>query len=527
MEAVSFAFALVAALDLCLKYGEKLEKRFKAYKNADSEVGDIFLRVQHQWHCIQIELSMLRNITHLLEDEAQIHFSSMFHKLHIYLEDVARIIDGLIENNEETPKLPFLQLMWKKGKVKKLKFAVEKDALEQALLRLEEWHWRLQPSLFLLALVKTPAVESQLAVYKDKGNPQVCKVTELRSAIQLDTTHQDMPSIFISASTLAENRTPILYTRGELTQGAEDGESLYVETYTPDPWTGLEVITKNVRNLARILSVVDPTLFGIPVCSGIVKVYNANGCICDFKLVFRLPDLHDRTPPRSLREVLLTSERYPLEKTLALGRQLSKSVMFVHTSSFVHKNIRPETILILSKAGPSGSIAVPFLVGFEQFRPEDGATYMKGDSAWEKDLYRHPTRQGLSPEDSYRMQHDIYSLGVILLEIGLWESLVVRDDKDGKWRPGDGLNISRYLIMRRQTEKARGIKEELLQIAKTRLPAIMGPKYTQIVVMCLCCLDKGSSNEFGQESEFLDEDGILVGLRYIEKVITKLEEIVV
>lgn len=464
---------------------------------------------------------MLRGITHLLEEEAQIHFSSMFHKLHINLDDVVRIIDGLIENNgdRETSRLPFLQLIWRKGKVKKLRFAVkEKDALEQALLRLEGWHWRLQPSLFLLALVKLPGVESQLAVYKDKGNPQVCKVTELRSAIQLDTTRQEMPSIFIPGSTLAEIRTPILYTRGELTQDSENGESLYVETYTPDSWTALDVITKNVRNLGRILSIVDPTLFGIPVCSGIVKVYNASGCICDFKLVFRLPNLHDRTPPRSLREVLLTSERYPLGKSLALARQVSRSVMFVHTSSFVHKNIRPETILILSREGLSGSTAVPFLVGFEQFRPEDGATYMKGDSAWEKDLYRHPTRQGLSPEDSYRMQHDIYSLGVILLEIGLWESFVVQDIGDGKWHPGKGLNISGFLPMGRQIEKARGIKEELLQIAKTRLPAIMGSKYTQIVVMCLCCLDKGNSNEFGQEGEFLDEDGILVGLRYIEKV---------
>ena len=464
---------------------------------------------------------MLRNITHLLEESLQIHFSLMFHKLHIYLEDVSRIIDGLIESNGETPRLPFLHLIWKTGRVKKLKFAMkEKDTLEKALFRLEEWHRRLQPSLFLLALVKIPAVQSQLEAYKDKGNTQICKITELQSAIQRDRTRHDLSSIFIPDTTLAENRTPILYTRGELTQSTENGESLYVETYTPDPWTSLDVITKNVRNLGRRLSVVDPVLFGIPVCNGIVKMYNAEGCLCDFKMVFRLPTLHDRTPPRSLREILLTSERYPLDKSLALATQLSKSVMFVHNSSFVHKNIRPETILILLKEDPSrsDSIAVPFLVGFEQFRPEDGATYMKGDSAWEKDLYRHPTRQGLSPEDNYRMQHDIYSLGVILLEIGLWESFIVQDSSDGKWHPGQGLNISKYLPMRHHTEKARGIKEELLQIARTRLPAKMGHRYTQIVVMCLCCLDKGSSNEFGQEGEFLDEDGILVGLRYIEKV---------
>lgn len=528
MDPVSFACTVVSTLDLCLKYGVILEKGFKSYRNAESELADIMLRIQHQWHCIQLELLVLRDITHLLEEEMQVHFSSMFHKLHIYLSDLARIIDGLVEDEEESPRRSFLQLIWKKGKVKRLKFAVrEKDTLEQALLRLEEWNQRLQPSLFLLTLVKLPAVDSQLAVYKDKGNSQLGKITELRRAIQLDTSSQDIQSIFLPSSTLGENRTPVLYTRGGLIQDAKTGESLYVETFTPDPWTPLELVTKNIRNLGRILSAVDPELFGIPVCSGIVKVQNANGSTPDFQMVFRIPNLHDESPPRSLREVLLTKERYPLEDSLGLARQISRSVMFVHTARFVHKNIRPETILVLSQDGASGHGAVPFLVGFEQFRPEDGATNMQGDSAWEKDLYRHPTRQGLSPEDSYRMQHDIYSLGVILLEIGLWESFVVQGDGDGAFHPGKGLNISKFLSMRRQTAKARGIQGELLQIARKRLPAIMGSKYTQIVVMCLCCLDRDNSNEFGQESEFLDEDGILVGVRYIEKVLLRLDEIVV
>jgi hypothetical protein len=44
----------------------------------------------------------------------------------------------------------------------------------------------------------------------------------------------------------------------------------------------------------------------------------------------------------------------------------------------------------------------------------------------------------------------------------------------------------------------------------------MGRKYTETVVTCLTCLD--ISNSFGDASEFLDENGILVGVRFIEKV---------
>jgi hypothetical protein len=39
-------------------------------------------------------------------------------------------------------------------------------------------------------------------------------------------------------------------------------------------------------------------------------------------------------------------------------------------------------------------------------------------------LDRHPTRQGTLLEEQYKMQHDIYSVGIVLLEIGLWASLV-------------------------------------------------------------------------------------------------------
>lgn len=45
----------------------------------------------------------------------------------------------------------------------------------------------------------------------------------------------------------------------------------------------------------------------------------------------------------------------------------------------------------------------------------------------------------------------------------------------------------------------------------------MGTIYSKVVVTCLTCLHPGNAG-FGNEDEFQDEDGILVGVRYIEKV---------
>jgi hypothetical protein len=115
------------------------------------------------------------------------------------------------------------------------------------------------------------------------------------------------------------------------------------------------------------------------------------------------------------------------------------------------------------------------------------------------------------------MQHDIYSLGVCLLEIGLWDSFVLPDAENGCPTLAPTLDLSKYPPTTRQREKAYMLKGELVRMAKQRLPNKMGSKYTEVVVSCLMCLD-GGDNDFGHESEFLDEDGILVGVRYIEKV---------
>lgn len=46
---------------------------------------------------------------------------------------------------------------------------------------------------------------------------------------------------------------------------------------------------------------------------------------------------------------------------------------------------------------------------------------------WFKDIYRHPDQQGANIKTQHNMGHDIYSLGVCLIEIALWETFVRKD----------------------------------------------------------------------------------------------------
>lgn len=141
---------------------------------------------------------------------------------------------------------------------------------------------------------------------------------------------------------------------------------------------------------------------------------------------------------------------------------------------------------------------------------------------WHRNIYRHPSRQGLKVQELYVMQHDIYSLGVCLLEIGLWSSFVGQNHQ-----PTPSFDVAEELTSSNPTRAAIQIKQRLIDKTKVELPSRMGKKYTEVVLSCLTCLDSGTTNMFENEDDLYDEDGILVGVAFIEKILMKLDEIAI
>jgi hypothetical protein len=157
------------------------------------------------------------------------------------------------------------------------------------------------------------------------------------------------------------------------------------------------------------------------------------------------------------------------------------------------------------------------LVGFQVLRTADGRTYSMNDMRWEYNLYRHPQRQG-NEIDYFIMQHDIYSPGVCLLEIGLWEPFVVYEP-DGIALPSRALGL---IDSRAELQDPSVMKDHLVSLGRsTRLQGKMGTKYSKVVETCLTCLD-ADNVDFGDEPAFQDDDGVEVGTRYIEKILGML-----
>jgi hypothetical protein len=75
------------------------------------------------------------------------------------------------------------------------------------------------------------------------------------------------------------------------------------------------------------------------------------------------------------------------------------------------------------------------------------------------------------------------------------------------------------------------VKKTLEDRADRELPARPWRRYTEIVLLCLRCLDAGNGNGDSKKGfgvgvvDWKDEDGVFIGVRYTENMLQKMLEI--
>lgn len=355
------------------------------------------------------------------------------------------------------------------------------------------------------------------------------RLEELRRTLKMTAADDRMQSVLLIKPVLVDGRSIVSSSAITAVQVVDQSQQAVIIEILDSFAMGSQLCldTTHIYSLAKRLSCVDnPLTSGLLRCRGLLELQTNEDEILKCAFVFEIPEHLDR--PRSLRDLLTTMSSPSMNEKLCLAKTLARSIMFVHNFDFVHKGVRPENILRFDQG--QGLPMAAFLVGFESFRFAEGATSLSQKLEWQKDIYRHPSRQGSRPQLRYVMQHDIYSLGVCLLEIGLWRSFVVSYPSNGDvtYAPGPDLPIAHLLGMTDQTRKGWQIKDMLVQLAQGKLPALMGQIYTSIVLTCLNSWESNAEESlFGTKDEFHNEDGILEGVRYSEKVLLELEKIVV
>ncbi|PLB37688.1 uncharacterized protein BDW47DRAFT_131935 [Aspergillus candidus] len=535
------ALAVGGTITACLKYGRQLVKLCRDSRHLEAGILDIILTIEGIWLKTETQLQSLRSIWSSLRSELQVHYTEALENLEIKLLAAIKSVDAFCDVTDVSA-----------SPHKKLRAPFLHKHLKQAMADLEGWQRRFDPSWYLITRITEPKVDARLKISdeaQEETDPSMARLTRMREAIKQISSPDNTDktgSVFKDASVVQTSKTPIPGTTTFLAsyRGVDQPILLDGTRYPATPTA--RTAKAYARDLARLLANVDPKTFSLLKCDGVIEFPESPNS-SQFEFIFPIPQ--GLSNPRTLRCLLLEQPTCSLSQRVRLAKQLARSVMFVHAMGFVHKGIRPETVLIFTEdnasqqavpepatANANANLGPSYLVGFERTRRADGPTDLHGDHEWARNLYRHPQRQGLWPEDLYSMQHDIYSLGVCLLEIALWQSFVrskfpSSPESADLTVPWEELDIVHAIEDKDPKRGGFAIKASLTELAERRLPALVGDVYTEVVVTCLGCLDSGEENVFGTERDLRvklrDEDGVVVGVRFAENVLLRIEEICV
>jgi Prion-inhibition and propagation/Protein kinase domain len=288
----------------------------------------------------------------------------------------------------------------------------------------------------------------------------------------------------------------------------------YVHDFDPKS-TWNQTIRDRVRKLASLLgSKHKPTEFRAPMCLGYFDDIRSETARYGF--VYEIPR-HDSPNVEivSLRDKLHAPTRPSLTKRIELALAISKSLMYLHSVNWLHKGLRSDNILFFNVMSQADRESVnldygsPTLSGFDYARPNlPEATSEPFTHNIEHDLYRHPRVLGHASSRS-RKSDDIYSLGVMLVEIAYWQQIE------------DIMQLS--LQGKGKSSRVRKIRERLLDSKESynaTVQDLAGDIYAEVVRKCLA-----GGPEFGV-SEDADETDPMVGVElqrcFIENVVDKL-----
>ena len=189
---------------------------------------------------------------------------------------------------------------------------------------------------------------------------------------------------------------------------------------------------QRVQKLVALLQRPKPKEFCIPECLGYFDEQDkskTNGPISgDFRfgLVFTKPK---DTAAISLLELFQNSHIMmpALTDRIAIASRIAHCVLYLHAVDWLHKSIRSDNILFFAKKD-FVNLESPQLSGFELARPDtiDAQTvnpFTTEEQLHRWDLYRHPSYQGSGSRPKYRKTYDIYSLGIVMLELAYWKPI--------------------------------------------------------------------------------------------------------
>lgn len=300
--------------------------------------------------------------------------------------------------------------------------------------------------------------------------------------------------------------------------------------------------TLRTAALAEMLHLPKPASLHVPECIGYFD--DREFCGMDrFGWIFKMPEGSNSDSLVASLYDLLGNDRFKpsLSQRVTLASKLCSTVLDLHAVNWLHKGVFSGNVVFHLNGGDglhNYDPEKPLLTGFEFSRPDGTQTTARYvDIIW--DLYRWPGIQREKPtERNSKKTYDLYSLGLVLLEIAHWKKL--HRFMGLRQKNGEGTEEhSKALIV--PLEKSKMVRDWLLGIQGEggspfaaagkpnplkELRNVVGDRYWKAVERCLWAHgEKG----FGVE-ELADQSndssvGIMLQESFTKHVIEELRSI--
>ncbi|KAI4267553.1 MAG: hypothetical protein LQ337_008295, partial [Flavoplaca oasis] len=233
-----------------------------------------------------------------------------------------------------------------------------------------------------------------------------------------------------------------------------------------------------VNQLANLLRTSGKNSVGSLECLGFVDQPDAGR----YAFVYDFPKESDSTPPKSLYSAINEDPVWSLSARFNIASLLAMEIGGFHADGWVHKSLRSHSVVFFKSRDTEANLLIntPYLVGFEYSRPEEGPTTGVRDDDKDRNLYQHPNLQAITG-DSFTKVHDLYSLGVVLLEVAVWCTASRIYDKIYERAPAR----STISLTDPTRIDPRLMHQQYVKVAKAKIPYLMGEAYLKAVLACL------------------------------------------
>lgn len=475
-------FELLSALEASYHFAKDIVAFLKAFHDAKSNIPNIMLRFENDAKLLEFLTEFFDDsILRTLDDDTISHLQRVFS----HILPISQAVCVKLRKYERNK-------LWDRAT-----WAVVGKDLQSSEEDIFNWIKRLQTSFALFPKPARTAILSSMESHSANASFLATLTAQQRMEDQI----AKFRGIGYRQSKILE---PSLQLSNELSESIKlssqaeiqslDNSSYLVEfkklpgSIASDPTIRVEAKAE-IEKLVSIFSAVQPTeMYLLETRFFFETSPRINQPTVPFGILYNLPTKYD-SPKRlidKLRETDVNGNRilkHSLDQRFELARQISTAILFIHSVGWFHKGVRSSNVFLAHSQDAIAHgrkdpqfLGTSFLAGFDYTRRDAArSTGDESEGGWQKALYQPPERseqqeEGASPPP-YKAEHDIYSLGVVLVEIGRWKPLEMYPN-----------------LFKRATAIER--KARLEEMAEG-LRVTLGRRYVEIALRCLRILDDG------------------------------------